>query len=124
MILIIAGSETTATALSAAAYYLGLHPEVQAKLSEEVRSNFKSAEEVTITSVQHLSYMSAVLDESMRVFPPVPGGLPRYTAKGGGVIAGEFIPESVRFFSYPAKQLFICAICPGNNSLTVILGPC
>lgn len=50
--------------------------------------------------------MLAVLDESMRVFPPVPGGLPRYTAKGGGIIAGEFIPESVRLsFILP---LFIC----------------
>lgn len=42
--------------------------------------------------------MLAVLDESMRVFPPVPGGLPRYTAKGGGMIAGEFVPENVRLF--------------------------
>ncbi|UKZ89631.1 uncharacterized protein TrAFT101_004675 [Trichoderma asperellum] len=94
VILIIAGSETTATALSAAAYYLGLYPEIQAKLAQEVRSNFNRPEEITITSVQHLSYMLAVLDESMRVFPPVPGGLPRYTAKGGGMIAGEFVPEN------------------------------
>lgn len=50
--------------------------------------------------------MLAVLDESMRVYPPVPGGLPRYTAKGGGMIAGEFIPENVCIFFYPTIHLF------------------
>lgn len=67
--------------------------------------------------------MLAVLDESMRVFPPVPGGLPRYTAKGGGVIAGEFIPESVclslsRHFYTDSLSI------SGKRNLTVILGPC
>ncbi|KAM0263717.1 hypothetical protein ACHAQJ_001031 [Trichoderma viride] len=93
VILIIAGSETTATALSAAAYYLGLHPEKQAKLAQEVRSAFTSVKDITITSVQHLSYMLAVLDEAMRMFPPIAAGLPRLTAEGGGMIAGEFVPE-------------------------------
>ncbi|KAJ4857898.1 cytochrome p450 domain-containing protein [Trichoderma breve] len=92
-ILIIAGSETTATALSAAAYYLGLFPEVQAKLAQEVRTTFNSAEDITITSVQHLTYMLAVLDEVMRMYPPVVSGLPRLTAEGGAMIAGEYVPE-------------------------------
>ncbi|QYT03602.1 hypothetical protein H0G86_010550 [Trichoderma simmonsii] len=92
-ILIIAGSETTATALSAAAYYLGLFPEVQAKLAKEVRTTFNSAEDITITSVQHLTYMLAVLDEVMRMYPPVVSGLPRLTAEGGAMIAGEYVPE-------------------------------
>ncbi|KAH6608284.1 hypothetical protein Trco_004597, partial [Trichoderma cornu-damae] len=89
-ILIIAGSETTATVLSAAAYFLGLYSEVQAKLAQEVRSAFRSAEDITITSVQHLPYMLAVLDEVMRLYPPVAGGQPRLTAKGGAMIAGQY----------------------------------
>ncbi|PNP56001.1 hypothetical protein THARTR1_03938 [Trichoderma harzianum] len=92
-ILIIAGSETTATALSAAAYYLGLFPEAQAKLAQEVRTTFNSAEDITITSVQHLTYMLAVLDEAMRMYPPAASGLPRLTAEGGATIAGEYVPQ-------------------------------
>ncbi|KAL7943651.1 cytochrome P450 [Trichoderma barbatum] len=92
-ILIIAGSETTATVLSAAAYYLGLHQEVQAELAQEVRSTFNTAEDITITSVQHLTYMLAVIDEVMRMYPPVVSGLPRLTAEGGAMIAGEYVPE-------------------------------
>nr|AJW31700.1 tri11 protein [Trichoderma brevicompactum] len=93
-ILIVAGSETTATALSAAAYFLGLNPEAQAKLAHEVRSTFKHADDITITSVQHLTYMLAVLDEVMRLYPPVVAGLPRLTAEGGAVIAGQYVPEN------------------------------
>lgn len=81
--------------MSAAAYYLGLFPEVQAKLAQEVRTTFNSAEDITITSVQHLTYMLAVLDEVMRMYPPVVSGLPRLTAEGGAMIAGEYVPEDV-----------------------------
>jgi hypothetical protein len=85
---------------------LGLHPEIQAKLSQEVRSAFESADDITITSVQHLSYMLAVLDESMRVFPPVASGLPRLIAEGGGMVAGEYVPENVRLsFIIPSVLL-------------------
>lgn len=83
--------------MSAAAYYLGLFPEVQAKLAQEVRTTFNSAEDITITSVQHLTYMLAVLDEVMRMYPPVVSGLPRLTAEGGAMIAGEYVPEDVSY---------------------------
>ena len=33
--------------------------------------------------------------EVTRLYPAVPGGLPRVTPKGGEVIAGQFIPEGV-----------------------------
>ncbi|KAK5992000.1 Trichothecene C-15 hydroxylase [Cladobotryum mycophilum] len=92
-LLIIAGSETTATALSAAAYYLALNPRVMAKLNEEVRTTFSTEEEIDLLSVQGLTYMHAVLDEAMRLFPAVPGGQPRMAAKGGDTIIGQFVPE-------------------------------
>ncbi|KAL2139926.1 hypothetical protein VTI28DRAFT_4471 [Corynascus sepedonium] len=71
-ILVVAGSETTATALSAAAYFLARHPQVQARLADEVRTNFATEDEINFFSVNKLDYMLAVLDESMRMFPPVP----------------------------------------------------
>ncbi|KAL7810678.1 cytochrome P450 [Trichoderma aethiopicum] len=92
-ILIIAGSETTATALSAVAYFLSLNLEAQAKLAQEVRSMFNSPQEITITSVQHLTYMLAVIDEAMRLYPPVVAGLTRLISEGGAVVAGEYVPE-------------------------------
>jgi cytochrome P450 len=40
--------------------------------------------------------MWAVIMEATRLYPAVPGGLPRVTPKGGDVIGGQFIPEGVR----------------------------
>ncbi|KAF2962997.1 hypothetical protein GQX73_g10576 [Xylaria multiplex] len=76
-LLIIAGSETTATLLTAATYFLTMHPEFLGKVVNEVRSTFESDEDITIHSVSRLSYMLACLDESLRCFPPAPGGFPR-----------------------------------------------
>lgn len=57
-LLIIAGSETTATLLSGALFLLTTHPEVLKQLEQEVRSAFKNDEEITLTSVGNLSYVS------------------------------------------------------------------
>ncbi|KAI9150750.1 Trichothecene C-15 hydroxylase [Paramyrothecium foliicola] len=91
-VLTTAGSETTATTLTGATYLLGTHPEVLAKLNAEVRSAFKSDAEIDVNSVQNLSYMLAVLKESMRVYPAVAISLPRRAPPGGAQVAGEHIP--------------------------------
>ncbi|KAH7120708.1 putative cytochrome P450 [Dactylonectria macrodidyma] len=92
-VLIIAGSETTATLLAGATYLLLKNPEAMKKLTAEVRSTFRSDDEMTLTSVGKLGYMKACLDEALRRYPPVPMGQPRVVFKGGTTIAGEFVPE-------------------------------
>ncbi|KAJ3944105.1 uncharacterized protein N0V96_005629 [Colletotrichum fioriniae] len=93
MVLIIAGSETTATLLTAATYFLATNPHVLVKLNDEVRSAFTTEDEIDMLSVQSLPYLLAVLDESLRMFPPVPGPSPRAIGEGGDTILGEFIPQ-------------------------------
>ncbi|KUI70157.1 Isotrichodermin C-15 hydroxylase [Cytospora mali] len=92
-LLIVAGSETTATALAGATYLLCQNPDTLAKLTEEVRSSFSSEDEITLLSVQNLKYMLAVLDETLRLFPPVPTSTPRVVHEGGDVICDTFLPE-------------------------------
>lgn len=94
-VLIIAGSETTATLLSAATYFLGTHPHVLKKLNDELSTHFKSEAEIDLLSVQGLTYMLAVLDESARLYPPVPSASPRMIGPGGDTILGRHIPEGV-----------------------------
>lgn len=53
---IIAGSETTATILSGATFLLLKNPACLEKLKQEVRSTFKSEDEITFTSVDRLPY--------------------------------------------------------------------
>ncbi|KAK3320293.1 cytochrome P450 [Cercophora scortea] len=91
-ILVLAGSETTATALSGATYLLTTHPEILAKLTHEVRSTFESADEITMTSANRLPYLLAVINESLRMYPPVTSGLVREVPVGGGTVAGHYLP--------------------------------
>ncbi|KAI0120633.1 isotrichodermin C-15 hydroxylase [Xylariales sp. AK1849] len=91
-ILVLAGSETTATTLSGATYLLLTHPDVLKRLNEEVRTAFGSADEININSVNKLSYMLAVLNESLRLYPPVTSSLVRSVPGTGEEIAGKFIP--------------------------------
>lgn len=58
-LLIIAGSETTATLLSGATFLLMTNPDVLRKLEQEVRSAYRSDDEITLTSVSGLSFVSS-----------------------------------------------------------------
>ncbi|KAL2141528.1 hypothetical protein VTI28DRAFT_2228 [Corynascus sepedonium] len=92
-ILIIGGSETTATLLSGVTYFLLTNPEAMKKLTAEIRGSFKSEDEIDFSSVSTLPYLLACLDEALRMYPPVPTGLPRVVPKGGANIAGNYVPE-------------------------------
>ncbi|CAG7558796.1 unnamed protein product [Fusarium equiseti] len=92
-LLIIAGSETTATLLSGATYFLLTNPDKYEKLVKEIRSTFASEDQITANAVDHLKYLLAVLSESFRLYPPVAAGLPRITPAGGEFMEGYYIPE-------------------------------
>jgi len=95
-ILIIAGSETTATLLSGATFLLLTNPSAMVKVVEEVRNNFVHASDITFASVTaQLPYLNACLEESLRLYPPVPSVLPRRTGPEGDIINGRFVPPDV-----------------------------
>ncbi|KAK4177897.1 cytochrome P450 [Triangularia setosa] len=91
-ILIIGGSETTATLLSGVTFLLMTNPDALKKLTAEVRGAFKSEGEIDFMSVSNLPYLLACLDEALRMYPPVPTGLPRVVPQGGVSIAGHYVP--------------------------------
>lgn len=65
------------------------------QLSEEIRSCFPGDNEITMQSTAKLPYLSAVIEESLRLYPPVAAGLRRIVPKGGAIIDGHFVPENV-----------------------------
>jgi cytochrome P450 len=96
ILLIAAGSETTASLLSGVTYLLLENPEAMEKLKHEVRSSFKSADEITIASASRLPYLLACLNEALRRWPPAAANLPREVHEGGETILGRFVPEKAR----------------------------
>lgn len=91
-VLLVAGSESTAALLSGATYHLLRNPAAHRKLVQEIRSTFQSEDQITLTSASSLKYLSAVLDEALRIFPPGPSGQQRRTPPQGLTIAGRFVP--------------------------------
>jgi cytochrome P450 len=94
-LLIIAGSETTATLLSGMTYLVCKHPKVLEKLTDEVRSTFSSETEINLTGANKLRYMLACLDEGMRMYPPVPATFPRNVPPEGDFVGDAWIPGGV-----------------------------
>lgn len=68
--LILAGHETTAMALSWTWYLLSQHPEVERKLEAELREVL-GGRPPTVADLKNLTYTGMVIDESMRLYPPV-----------------------------------------------------
>ncbi|KAK6213619.1 trichothecene C-15 hydroxylase (cytochrome P450) [Colletotrichum tabaci] len=93
--LIIAGSETTATALSGITYFILSDANVHQKLNDEIRGAFASEGEIDMVSVQKLGYLQAVINEGLRMYPPVPTGIMRRVTDDGGVFLGQYVPSGV-----------------------------
>lgn len=100
-----AGSETSATTMSAATYYLATNKIAASKASAEIRTAFSSEGEISWAAVQKLKYLTAVIKETLRLYPPTPVGLPRRVISEGEMVRGHFIPKDVRLFKRKSRKL-------------------
>ena len=68
-----AGYDTSANALTYTAYLLALNPDIQEKLSSQVKGYFASHPNVSLYDMaQELTYLDMVVRESLRLYPPAP----------------------------------------------------
>lgn len=91
-LLILAGSETTSALLSGMLCHLQTSPHALSRLTHEIRSSFTSKEEITYQRVIGLPYLHVVIEESLRVYPPVTGTVPRLAPQPGAMVCGKFVP--------------------------------
>ncbi|MDH5310987.1 MAG: cytochrome P450, partial [Gammaproteobacteria bacterium] len=69
--LIVAGYETSAGTLNWAWYLLATHPGAEATLLAEARRLMPDRDAITIDSVTDMHYAQAMLEETLRLYPPV-----------------------------------------------------
>jgi cytochrome P450 len=91
--LVSGGTETSSTLLSSLIYNLLTHPLQLARLQDEIGKAFSKKEDINVESTKQLQYLHAVIEESLRIFPPVGFGLPRVCP--GTTIAGVYVPKGV-----------------------------
>ncbi|KAB8227642.1 cytochrome P450 [Aspergillus alliaceus] len=94
-VLLFAGSQTTASLLSALTYHLLGDKNTYTRLTTEIRSSFKDEDEICSKYVAKLPFLNACIEEALRIFPPAPIGLPRTVPKEGALIDGHLVPGGV-----------------------------
>jgi cytochrome P450 len=94
-LLVAAGSDGVGIVLSATLFYLLRNPEILEKLTQDVRSSFDSMDDMRGLKINQVPYLHAVIEETLRITPPIPSPLPREVEKGGIDIDGRHIPEGI-----------------------------
>lgn len=70
-LVVVAGSETTATNLSGTVNHLVKNPNKLAHLAEEIRVRFDKEEDLTFAALKELTYLNAVIWEGLRMCNPM-----------------------------------------------------
>lgn len=96
---LLAGYETTATALTYATYELALNPEVQDKLFNEVNASLNSNGDIDYDVLHRLPYLDAVISETLRRYPPA--------IKTNRVALQEYKVGNTGITLYPGQQVDI-----------------
>lgn len=92
--LVIAGSDTTAVAISAAFFHLLRNPNALSQAAAEVLATFEAVHDIRPgTLLRSCEFLHACINETLRLSPPVTGLAPRKVLPGGISIDGVYFPE-------------------------------
>lgn len=94
-LIIVAGSDTTAIALTHMFYYLASNPSQADRLRAELSTLTNSDASFSVKAVQHAEHLNGIINEALRMHPPVPSGVFRKTPPEGITVDGVFIPGEV-----------------------------
>ncbi|EUC45093.1 hypothetical protein COCMIDRAFT_96502 [Bipolaris oryzae ATCC 44560] len=93
-VMIIAGSETTATTLAGALFFLAKYPEKQKKLQQLLDQTMPSGyDEWSYEKVKSVSYMDDFISETLRLRPALLTGGARETPAKGIIVDNTYIPS-------------------------------
>ena len=103
MTFLVAGHETTASALSFAIYALCRYPEVQRRLREEVHFRLPDprspTSSITSNDIDNFPYLNAVCNEVLRLYAPV--AVTGRVAAADTTLVGQYVPKGTTIFIAP-----------------------
>ena len=111
-LLIVAGTDTTTAALAYISYHLAKDSKVVEGIRKELVDNGIDGE-FSCLSLQSCEYLQAVIDEGMRLHPPVPDGVYRLTPPEGLQIGETSIPSNVTVI----QPIYTMQRCTYNKTL-------
>jgi cytochrome P450 len=99
LLFLIAGFETTSSALSWLIYHMSKHPRVQQKIKAELMNDNNEKQPLTVEHLDSLVYLDAVINEMFRFSPPADGTYRTLTVD-------DHLPES-NVLLYKGEQVCI-----------------
>lgn len=102
--LLLAGYEPPSLWFYFTVYHLVKNPTSRAILTQEIRGEFKSYDEITASAAANLTYLTACLKESLRFTPPLLTGMP--VVSPGATVDGMYIPKGVCHFVFSTTSCF------------------
>jgi cytochrome P450 len=115
--LLVAGYEPPALWFYFTIYYLLKNPEALDTLTKEIRSAFKNYDEIISGSAAQLAYLTACLNESLRIMPGVLTGMP--VVSPGAMVDGTFIPKGVSHLRVLIISIFPNCYCSTPGGLPI-----
>jgi cytochrome P450 len=104
MLQILAGSDSTATAIRMIFLYVLTAPSVYAKLTREIRAGATSPT-VKTSDARAMPYLQSCIKEGLRMWPPLAGLLTKVAPEGGETFKDTFIPPGVEVCWSPFSMM-------------------
>ncbi|KAF7377786.1 hypothetical protein MSAN_00202000 [Mycena sanguinolenta] len=107
IVAVVAASDTTTSALNSTVWFLLSNPECYRRVRQELDTVFSDGDDpLDVNKQPELHFLSACINEALRLHPPLPSNGPRqvHLGQSGKTIAGRFIPEGTSVYT-PAYSL-------------------
>ncbi|KAJ6460901.1 cytochrome P450 [Mycena sanguinolenta] len=107
IVAVIAASDTTTSSLNSTVWFLLSNPDQYRRVQQEVDTVFVDGDDFfDVSKHQELYFLSACINEALRLHPPLPSNGPRqvHLNQPGRTFAGRFIPEGTSVYT-PAYSL-------------------
>ncbi|KAK8001025.1 hypothetical protein PG991_013247 [Apiospora marii] len=114
LFMLVAGTESTASAIRCILTHAMTTPSVYRKLQAEIRAAVRdgraSSPIIKAEEARELPYLQAVLYEGLRMRPPLLGLMPKIVPPGGDTLAGRYVPAGTAICSNISSLLRSAAI--------------
>lgn len=108
IVMIVAGTDTTASTLAIGLHHLLQQPETYRKLQDEIRTVMPTVDaRPAVQALDALPFLDACVKEGLRISCPSRVRMPRTVPEGGWTFGGHHLPAGVSLPVPPARHVLI-----------------
>ena len=121
-LIVVAGADTVAATLTHVFYHIAADPTHVENLRAEINDTWKENTPFNVWDFQNAQYLNGVINETLRLHPPVPSGVQRITPPEGITVDKVFVPGGVNI-AVPNWAIGRCESLPHPSIHSNLSGP-